>query len=269
MGLVGAGGVGQSFIAHMPSLHAQLGPIKGVSFAAARRLEVSLRAGRAVPNYAALEFCSLIWIYVPENTLDVTLRDLAEQSAMHHTMLVICETQRDSATFELLRHRGAQIATLNTVDESWQTPFIAEGHPETVRTIRKILMHERRRMIELRPGTKNRFLAAMDMMSELLRPFSAAALSCMQSAGVELSAASHLLENAALRTLRGAAKPGRKATSATTREQLAYALAHQVEQLRTAAPREAELYAQALRIALEYGERPQRKASAHAANRRS
>lgn len=269
LGLVGAGGVGQSFIARLPSLHTQLGPIKGVSFAAARRLEVSLRAGRAVPNYAALEMCPLIWIYVPESKLDVTVRDLAEQSAMHRTMLVICETRRDSTTFELLRHRGARIATINTVDETWQSPLITEGHPETIRALRKLLTHQRGRLIELRPGAKYRFLAAINMMSELLRPFTAAALACMSSAGVELSEASHLIEATALRTLRGSGRPGTKAISGATRQQLSHALSHQVEQLRATAPREAELYAQALRIALEYGERPQRKASAHAANRRS
>jgi hypothetical protein len=269
MGLVGAGGVSQSFLARMPSLNAQLGPIKGVSFAAARRLEVALRAGRAVPNYAALELCPLVWIYVPENTLDTTLRDFAEQTAMHHTMLVICETQRDSTAFDVLRHRGARIATLNTVDESWQSPFVAEGHSETMRAIRKVLTHEKRRLIELRPGTKHRFLAAMHMMSELLRPFAAAALTCMQSAGVEMSAASHLIETTALRALRGSTKSGTKPLSAATRQQLSHAFAQQVEQLRGTAPREAELYAQALRIALEYGERSPRKVAAHAANRRS
>jgi hypothetical protein len=269
MGLVGAGGVSRSFLARMPSLNAQLGPIKGVSFAAARRLEIALRAGRAVPNYAALEFCSLVWIHVPENTLDATVRDFAEQTAMHRTILVICETQRDSTSFEVLRHRGARIATLNTVDESWKTPFVAEGHPEAMRAIRKTLTHEKRRLIELRPGTKHRFLAAMHMMSELLRPFTAAALACMQSAGVDLSPASELIEVAALRTLRASLKSGTKPMSAVGRQELAYALVHQVEQLRATAPREAELYAHALRLALEYGERSHRKAAAHAANRRS
>lgn len=269
MGLVGAGGVSQSFLARMPSLNAQLGPIKGVSFAAARRLEIALRAGRAVPNYAALEFCPLIWIHVPDNTLDATVRDFAEQTAIHHTMLVICETQRDSTTFDVLRHRGARIATLNTVDESWQTPFVAEGHPEAMRTIRKILAHEKRRLIELRPGTKHRFLAGMHMMLELIRPFTAAALACMQSAGVELAPASELIESAALRTLRASTKSGSRPMSAAARQELTHALSHHVEQLRASAPREAELYAQALRLALEYGERSHRKAAAHAANRRS
>lgn len=269
MGLVGAGGVSQSFLARMPSLHAHLGPIKGVSFAAARRLVVTLRAGHAVPNYSALELCSLIWVYVPERQLDATLRDLAEQTAMHHTMLVICETQRDSTAFEVLRHRGARIATLNTVDDSWQTPFIAEGHPETVRAIRKLLTTERRKLIELHAGSKHRFLAAMHMMSELLRPFATAAMSCLQSAGVESSTAAELMEATAMRALKSFAKTGTKPLAATTREQLGHALGHRAELLRATAPREAELYARALRLALEYGERPQRKAAAHAAHRRS
>jgi len=91
----------------------------------------------------------------------------------------------------------------------------------------------------------------------------------MQSAGVELSQASHLLETAALRTLRASIKSGTKPMSAATRQELTYALAHQAEQLRATAPREADLYAHALRVALEYGERSHRKAAAHAANRRT
>jgi hypothetical protein len=269
MGLVGAGGVGQSYLARMTSLHARLGPIKGATFAAARRLVVALRAGRAVPEYSALEYCPVIWIYMPEDALDEALEDLADQTDLHHTILVICESQRDSTGFPVLRHRGVRIATLNAVEESWQSPFVAEGHPEAIRVVRKLLTSERRRLIELRPGAKHRFLAAMNMMSELMRPFTAAALSCMQSAGVEHAAATYLLESTAMRTMKTFARSGTKPVSATTRQQLEHALAKDVEQLRASAPREAELYAQALRLALEYGERSPRKAAAHAANRRS
>ena len=50
-GLVGAGGVNQSFLARMPALLEQLGPVKGSSLKVSRRIANGLRAGFGVADY--------------------------------------------------------------------------------------------------------------------------------------------------------------------------------------------------------------------------
>ena len=69
-GLVSAGGVSKLFIARMPVLLRNIGPVKATTFRVARRISNLLRAGRPVEDYAGLNGCDLVWIAVPEAALD-------------------------------------------------------------------------------------------------------------------------------------------------------------------------------------------------------
>ena len=53
-GLVGAGGVGRSFLARMPALLERLGPVKGTSLRVSRRIANGLKTGTGVRDYTAL-----------------------------------------------------------------------------------------------------------------------------------------------------------------------------------------------------------------------
>ena len=91
MGLVVAGSVSRSVLARLPALLARLGPVKASSFQMSRRVARSLKAGYAISDYSALEPCSLIWIAVPESTVDRVVLDLAAQTPLRGTMIVLCE----------------------------------------------------------------------------------------------------------------------------------------------------------------------------------
>jgi hypothetical protein len=242
----------------------KLGPVKGVSFSTARKLVLALRAGYAVPNYAALEACPLIWIHVPDSMLDSVLRDLAAQTPIHRTMVVICETERDSSHAESLLARGARVATVNSLDEL-QSTFIVEGHPETVRSVKKILERDRRRAIEVQAGRKPLFLAGMQLSTLLLRPFLQSAMGCFQDAGLSRADAAALVESLASKMLATFRTAGAKPWSAQTREAFAAALQHGTSQLENLKPQNARLYAEGMRLALEYFQRDSMKAQAHRA----
>jgi hypothetical protein len=248
----------------MPSLHARLGPVKGVTFPAARRLVVALRAGTAVPHYSALEFCAAIWISVPEEALDGIICDLAAQTPLHKTVIVVCGSQRGSTSFDLLRAGGARIATLNLLDPSWQSAFVAEGHRDAVRLVRKLLSEDRRRVFELRAGMKDAFLAGVHMLTELLRPWTAAAVDCLAASGLPRPDAMSLAETLSMRAVRAYTKAGAQPWSAPTKEDLRRALDQRVDRLRADSPRQAQLYAEGLRLALEYFERRPHTATLHA-----
>jgi hypothetical protein len=59
-GLVGAGGVNQSFLARLPSVLEQIGPVKGSYLRVSRRIVNGFRAGFGVNDYWALEPCGVI-----------------------------------------------------------------------------------------------------------------------------------------------------------------------------------------------------------------
>ncbi len=257
MGLVASGSVSRSFVTRLSALHARLGPVKGVSFPSARRLVVSLRAGVAVPHYSALEFCAAIWIVAPEASLDHISRDLAAQTPMHRTAIIICGSSRESTSFDYLRAKGARVATLNSVDDVWQASFIAEGHRDALTQIRDILSKDKRRCIELGSGSKAKYLAGVHMLTDLLRPWTTAAVECMHAAGIARPDAATLAETLAGRSLRAYSKAGTKAWSPAAHEELEAAKSR-AEHLRSQCPREARLYAEGIRLALEYFERGSR-----------
>lgn len=250
------------FAARMPSLYARLGPVKGISFPAARRLVKTLRAGFAVPNYAALEGCPAIWICVPDSQLDGMARDLAAQVAMHKTALIVCESERESASFELLRSRGARIASVNSVGEGRKARFVAEGHREALRLLRGMVA-DKRALIELHTGAKAGYLAGIHLATVLLRPWAASAMACLQKAGIPRQAAVELIEPMAIRTLHAQLRSGPKGLSSAVEQELRRSLEQTVAQLRPALPKDAELYAEGLRLALQYLHRDSKRAAGH------
>ena len=144
-GLVGAGGVNQSFLARMPALLEQLGPVKGSSLKVSRRIANGLRAGFGVADYAALEPCNFIWICVPENLLDGLASELASKVSLLGKVVVLSDVLRDSLWPNPLRIAGARVATVNSVPESLERKFVGEGHPVALAELRKMLTRDRRK----------------------------------------------------------------------------------------------------------------------------
>ncbi len=77
----------------------------------------------------------MIWISVPEESLDRVLLDLVAQTPIHRTMVVLVDVVRDSRRPAALVRAGARVATLNVVDGSGERTFVAEGHPDTMRVL--------------------------------------------------------------------------------------------------------------------------------------
>src|SRR6185369_10163892 len=95
-GLVGAGGVNQSFLARLPAVLEQIGPVKGSSLKVSRRIANGLRVGFGVDDYRALEPCGFIWILAPESALDSITAELVSAVPLAGKTLVLCDALRDS-----------------------------------------------------------------------------------------------------------------------------------------------------------------------------
>jgi predicted short-subunit dehydrogenase-like oxidoreductase (DUF2520 family) len=250
-GLISAGGVAQSFLVRLPLLLAGVGPVKAASIRVARRLSNTLRAGHAVDQYSDLEKCRLIWIAVPDASLDRVARDMVLQIVMPGKMIVLCGSDFDSLRPGPLRTAGARIATMNVM-YGGSGALIAEGHSAVMRELRRMATAEKRKLIEIEPGMKSLYLAAVQLSTRLVLPWIAAALESFRAAGFSRADAADAAEHLGRRALHSYCKAGRKAWSAAASAELRGSLARDLETIREADASLAALYASGIAQALRY-----------------
>jgi hypothetical protein len=253
---VAAGGVSQSFLARLPGFMAHLGPIKAASFRASRRIALSLRRGHAASHYSMLEPCSVIWISVPEASLERVVSDLVAQTPIHRTMVVLVGMERDSLRPSSLLRAGARVATLNALDGSGERSFVAEGHRDTMRVLRKLFGADKKKLIELAPGAKPFYFAGMQLSSSLLLPMISAAVESFRAAGFRQKDALAVAGSLSVQAAYTYEKSGRKAWNRSLSIALRKALENDIEPLRESDPRLADAYAEGLRQALAYFDWP-------------
>lgn len=268
IGLVCAGGVSQSFLARMPALLQQLGPIKTSSYRVSRQISNSLRAGYAASHYNALEPCPLILVSAPEENLDRILREMAaripiRKAPFTKNTVVLCGCTRDSLSPSALQGTGARVATVNPIPDTSEELFVGEGDTAAIRRMRTIFGENRRKLICLRAGTKPLYFAAIHAGAPLLLPWIATGMSSLRAAGFSRSEAATVGELLGTRALRRYAKGGAKSWSRRTESDLRRALDEGLEQIRARFPRLAERYEQGIRVALEeFSPIPRRPAGA-------
>jgi hypothetical protein len=251
--LVCAGGVGQSFVARMPALLRSVGAVKAGSLRVARRIVNSLHAGCAVDAYSALDAAGVIWIAVPEAALDRIAREIATELAISGRMIVLCATQRDSLWPGPLRNRGARVATLDAIEPDEHT-LVAEGHASVLRKLRRVAAADGRKLIEIQPGSKARYLAGVRLAEDLPLPYFAAAVESLRAAGFSRVEAARVVEALGTRSLHAYGKAGRKAWNRATAADLRQSLKHDLDSIRPADPPLAELYRHGIEQALRYFE---------------
>jgi hypothetical protein len=261
-GLVAAGGVSQSFLARLPHFLAHLGPIKATSFRAARRIALSLRRGHAASHYSVLEPCTVIWISVPEATLERVVSELVAQTPLRGTMVVLVGMVRDSLWPSSLLVAGARVATLNVMEGSGERSFVAEGDPDAMRVLRQLFTKEKKMLIELAPAAKPFYFAGMRLSSSLLLPWISAAVESFHAAGFRQTDALAVAGSLSVQAAYTYEKSGRKAWNKNLTVELRHALEHDIETLRESDPRLAHAYAEGLRQALAYFDRPAARTAA-------
>lgn len=251
-GLVCAGGVSRSFIARLPELLSTVGPVKAASFRVARRIVNSLRAGYAVEHYNELSACRVIWVAVPDSMLERVTRDLAAHAQLQGKMVVLCGCECDSLWPGPLRTASARVASFNALDESDEPALVAEGHPDVIRELRRLAATEKRKLIEIRPGSKAFFFAGVHLGTHLFLPWIAAAVESLRAAGFTRTEATRVVESMGARTLRAYGKAGRKAWSRAASGDLRRAFDRDLKTIRAVDPRLAALYAEGIDTALRY-----------------
>jgi hypothetical protein len=165
-------------------------------------------------------------------------------------MVVLCDCVRDSLAACALRAAGARVASLNAIPGSREQIFVAEGHRDTLRVLRRLLEEDKRKLIELKPGTKPLFFAGVHAAAPLLLPWIAAGMECLRAAGFTRTEAATVGEFLGVHTLRSYVRAGTKAWNRKTAAALRQALENDIPAIRAGNPRLADLYQEGIRVAL-------------------
>jgi hypothetical protein len=184
-GLIVEGNSTDSAVLRLPKIPEELGPIKSRSLQVARRLSNLLKAGYPVANYKGLQAARLILLRAPDCVVPRIIDELCQSELVFKDLsFVLCESWLSTNTLEPLRSRGAYVATLVKIPSSGRTLFVVEGQLAAVRQVRRLIELNEARVLELRPGTKHFYFAAVLLATTAPIPLFLSAQKALRMSGV-------------------------------------------------------------------------------------
>jgi len=144
-----------------------------------------LKAGCPVPDYEGLQAARLILLRVPDYAVPRIVEELCQSDLLFKDLsFVLCESWLSTDVLEPLKARGASVATLVNLSTSGRKWFVVEGQLAAVRHIRRLIEVNEARALELRPGTKPLYFAAMLLATTVPVPLFLAAQAALRRSGV-------------------------------------------------------------------------------------
>ncbi|MFL6354307.1 MAG: DUF2520 domain-containing protein [Bryobacteraceae bacterium] len=184
-GLIVEGNSTNSTLLRLPNIAEDLGPIKSRGLRVARRLSNLLKAGYPVANYKGLQGAQLILVRVPDSVVPRIVDELCQSDLVFRNLsFVLCESWLPVGVLEPLRARGASVATLLNLPNSGRKWFVVEGQLTAVRQMRRFIELHDARALELRPGTKPLYFAAVLIATTVPIPLFLAAQKALRRSGV-------------------------------------------------------------------------------------
>ncbi len=258
---MGAGSVGKSFIAQLPRLTQQLGPVAAASSRLASRLANTLGAGVPVKSMDALDSVKLILICVPGGSFDKVIGELSRADiTWEGKTLLLCDSSLYSSELPDFRLRGAAIGSINPLSIV-PRQFIVEGDREAVRAARDLASEFGGKSIELNGERVWSYQAALTFSSGLLTPLIESCVECLHMAGIPGAAAGRIAESLFQRSLRSFMHAGRKSWSGLLALGDEKGIESEIEELREFDPLLAEYYRVSALFALEFFKRHPQLAS--------
>jgi predicted short-subunit dehydrogenase-like oxidoreductase (DUF2520 family) len=184
-GLIVEGNSTNSTVLRLPKIPEELGPIKSRALRVARRLSNLLKAGYPVPNYEGLRAARLILLRVPDSSVPRIVDELCQSELVFRDLsFVLCESWLPTGVLEPLTERGASVATLASIPNSGRKWFVVEGQLAAVRQTRRFIELNGARALELRPGTKQLYFAAVLLATTVPIPLFLAAQKALRETGL-------------------------------------------------------------------------------------
>jgi|HubBroStandDraft_6_1064221.scaffolds.fasta_scaffold47712_2 predicted short-subunit dehydrogenase-like oxidoreductase (DUF2520 family) len=244
--LVGAGNLTDSPLTRFLRLSDQLGPVKSPTFRLASRISNIFRSGHPVKDYADLNGCRLILVCVPDKTLPKIVAEMAASGiSWHGKAIVLCSMWLDSSQLSELSARGGSIGSISPVPgfeglEDFR--YLVEGDKLAILEAKRLVAHQKRRLIAIERSLKPFYLAALTCSGNLLFALLVAASESLRHAGLSSPVSATILEKQFGKALRSYLKSGRNGSPAP------HELSRQLRALSAADPTLAHYIEQNCRI---------------------
>lgn len=253
--LVGAGSVGKSFLAQLPRLTQQLGPVAAASSRLASRIANTLGAGVPVKSMDALDSARLILICVSKGSFDKVVGELSRADiTWERKILLLCDSNLYSSALPDFRVRGAFTGSVNPL-AALPKRFVVEGDPAAVQAAKYLVSELGGKSVGLNPDRMCGYDAALTFSSGLFTPLIESCVECLHWAGVPGAAAGRIAEWLFQRSLRSYLHAGRKSWSGSLALGDENGVESEIEELREFDPLLAEYYRVSAIFALEYFKR--------------
>jgi predicted short-subunit dehydrogenase-like oxidoreductase (DUF2520 family) len=239
--VAGGGRVSASFVARLPRLASELGPVAAQSYRLASRIANTIGAGRPVRRYAELNECPLILICAPAAGVPRIAGALAQEIDCRRKTVLLCETGAESAQLAGLKARGAGVGSIDAIP-GVERRFVAEGDPAAVREAKSLARQIGGRVEEIDPAKTALYGAGLSFGTSLFTPLMEAATQCFLDAGMSKASAMRVVAGLFQSTLRGYGYAGKRSWSGPLAGGKRDAVRREISALEAARPALARLY---------------------------
>ena len=256
--LVGAGCVSGCFVAQLPRLTSELGPVAAQSFRLASRIVNSIGAGRPVKTYQDLARNKTILLSVPTRSLPDIVGALSRSLPWKGKIALLCGGGGDSRHLQPLRSLGAATGSMRLIaglDDGKR--FIVEGAPPAVREARRLAKQLHGRLEEVHTVHIDAYSAGLAFGTTLFTPLLEASVQSLVASGMKKANAIKISEGLFQRSLRAYMHTGKRSWNGPLADGDREAVLRGLEALGASRPLLARYYRDASAFALElFGDNP-------------
>ena len=249
--VAGGGRVSGSFVARLPRLATELGPVAAQSYRLASRIVNSIGAGYPVKRYEDLEDSALILVCAPAQSVGSIVSALAAAIHCRGKTILLCDGGADSRHLSALQSQGARVGSLRTIPGFDGRRFVAEGDAAAVREAKRLVRQIGSRVEEVSSAKLGVYAAALSFGGGLFTPLMQASLLCLQEAGMRKASAMRVVEALFQSSLRAYVYAGKRSWSGPLADGDRAAVRQEIEALAASCPKLAPHYREAATFALK------------------
>ena len=249
--VIGGGRVSGSFVARLPRLGSDLGPVAAQSYRQASRIANSIGAGHAVKRYEDLDGSALILICAPAKAVGQIVSALADAIDGRGKILLLCDSGVDSRQLAGLKSKGAKVGSIQAIPGFEGRRFVVEGDGAAVRAAKRLVGQLGGRVEEVSAAKLDVYAAGLSFGRSLFTPLMEASLLCLQEAGMPKPSAMKVVEALFQSSLRAYAYAGKRSWSGPLAAGTYAAVRKEVEALTASNPVLARYYREAATLALQ------------------
>lgn len=249
--LIAEGPVSQSWVAKLPGLRANLGPVMGLSLRNASRVVNLIKSGVASDDCAAVKKCELVLLAVPDEALEKWVGKILESFGGCPKMAFVCCSNRmDSGSLETLKPRGAFVGSLSEMEGFAGRRYLFEGENVVLHRLRRLIESDGEgRIVPLDRQRRPVYEAGLTFASGMTFPMISAAVDSMRAAGLHVNIAESAVEMAVIGAVRAYLRAGKRGWTGPVARTDRAELSRQYRALFEVDEELAEMY---LKIAVDY-----------------